>query len=51
MVVVVHAQDVADLRPELLHIVAVALLAELSEAAEVLPDLGGGDVHLLAQGV
>ena len=49
VVVVVHTQDVADLAPELLHIVAVALLAELAEAAEVLADLGGGDVHLLAQ--
>ena len=51
VVVVVHPQDVADLGLQLLHIIAVPLLAELTEAAEVLPDLGGGDVHLLSQGV
>ena len=49
VMIVVHAQDVADLAPEFLYIIAVALLAELAEAAEVLADLGGGDVHLLAQ--
>ena len=49
VVVVVHAQNVADLRAQLLHVVAVALLAELAKAAEVLTDLGGSDVHLLAQ--
>ena len=51
VMVVVHAQDMSDLSLQLLHIVAVPLLAELAEAAEVLPDLRGGDVHLLSQGM
>ena len=50
-VAAVYTQDVADLRTQLGHIVAVALLAELTKAAQVLPDLGGGDVHLGAQRV
>ena len=45
----VDAENVADLRPQLRHVVAVALLPELTEAAEILPDLGGGDVHFSAQ--
>ena len=45
------AQNVADLGAEFLHVVAVALLAELAEAAEILADLGGGDAHLHPQGV
>ena len=49
VVVVVHAQNVTDLSTELLHIIAVALLSELAETAEILADLRGGDVHLLAQ--
>ena len=51
VVVIVHAQDMADLSAQLLHVVAVALLAEFAEAAEILADLRGGDVHLLSQGV
>lgn len=51
MVVVVHTQNVADFRPQFLHVVSIALLAEFAEAAEVLPDLGGGDIHLLSQGM
>ena len=40
-----------DLGPQFFYIVAVALLAELTETAEILADLRGGDVHLLPQGV
>ena len=49
MVIVVHTQNPADFRVKLLHIVAVTLLSELPEAAQVLANLGGGDVHLLPQ--
>ena len=49
-VAVVDAQNVADLGPQLRHVVAVPLLTELAEAAEILADLGGGDVHLIPQG-
>ena len=49
-VAVVDAQNVADLGPQLRHVVAIPLLAELAEAAEILADLGGGDVHLVPQG-
>ena len=48
-VLLVHAQDMADLRAQLVHVIAVALLSELAEAAEVLADLGGGDAHFLSQ--
>ena len=51
MVVVVHAQNMSDLRPQLLHIIAIALLSELPEAAEILTDLRGCDIHLLPQRV
>ena len=51
VVVVINAQNVADFRAEFFHIVSIALLAELAEAAEVLTDLRGGDVHLLTQRV
>ena len=51
MVVVIHSQDAADLRVELFYVIAVALLAKLAEAAQILADLGRGNVHLLAQGV
>ena len=49
-VAVVDAQNVADLGPQLRHVVAIPLLAELAEAAEILADLGGSDVHLVSQG-
>ena len=49
-VAVVDAQNVANLGPQLRHVVAIPLLAELAEAAEILADLGGGDVHLVPQG-
>ena len=48
-VTVVNAQDVPDLGAQLRHVVAVALLAKFAEAAQVLPDLRGSDVHLGAQ--
>ena len=46
----VHTQDMTDLTAQLADVVAVALLSELAEAAQILPDLGGGDAHLLPQG-
>ena len=49
MMVVVYAQNMADFRAQFFDIVAVALLSEFAKTAEVLPDLGGGDIHLLAQ--
>ena len=45
----VDAQNVADFRAQLRHVIAVALLTEFTEAAEILPDLRGGDVHFLPQ--
>ena len=51
MVVVVHPKDTADLGMKLLHIVAVALLAKLAEAAQILAYLRSGYVHLLTQRV
>ena len=50
-VALVDAQNMADLGAQLRHVVAVALLAELAEAAQILPYLRGGDVHLRPQGV
>ena len=51
LVAAVDAQNVADLGAQLRHVVTVALLAEFAEAAEILADLGGGDVQLCAQRV
>ena len=51
LVVVVDAQNMADLCAKLRHIIAVSLLPELAEAAQILPDLRSGDVHLIAQRV
>ena len=51
LVIVVNAQDMANLGAKLGHVVAVALLAEFTEAAEVLADLRCRDVHLIAQRV
>ena len=45
----VHAHDGGDLCAQSGHIIAVTLLAEFTEAAEVLPDLGRGQAELLAQ--
>ena len=50
-VAVVNAQNVPDLGPEFRHVVAVTLLAEFTKAAQVLSDLGCGDVHAAAQRV
>ena len=51
LVAAVDAQNVADLGTQLRHVVAVALLAEFAEAAEILTDLGGRDVHFRTQRV
>ena len=47
--VAVHAEYGGDLAAQAGDIVAVALLAEFAEAAEVLPYLGGGQRHLPAE--
>src|SRR4029079_18752534 len=43
------AQDLADLRDERVDVVADAALAELAEARQVAPDLGGVDVRVVAE--
>ena len=45
----IHTEDRGNLRAKRKHIVAVALLTELTEAAEVLPDLRRGKTELLTQ--
>ena len=45
----VHTEDGCDLRAECGDFIAVALLAEFAEAAEVLTDLRGGETKLAAQ--
>lgn len=47
--VAVHSEYGGYLTAQTGDVVAVALLAEFAEAAEVLPDLGGGQRHLPAQ--
>ena len=49
LVPIVDAQNVADFGAQLGDVIAVSLLAELTEAAQILPDLGGRDVHFAAQ--
>ena len=51
VVVIIYAQNMSDLSSQLLHVIAVALLAEFAEAAEVLTNLRGGDIHFLSQGM
>ena len=48
-VTVVDAQNMPDLCAQLGHVVAVALLTKLTKAAQILPDLGGGDGHTKTQ--
>ena len=48
-VLVIYAENMTDLGAKLHDVVAVALLPELAEAAQVLPDLRGGDAHALAE--
>ena len=48
-VVAVHTEDLGDLAAQRHHVVAVALLAEFAEAAEVLTDLRGSQPHLAAK--
>ena len=45
----VYPQDVSDLLPQHIHIIAVALLAEFAKAEQVLPDLRGRQSHRLTQ--
>ena len=45
----VHTEDRCDLRAQCGDIISITLLAEFAEAAEILPDLRGGDVHFSAQ--
>ena len=49
LVPIVDAQNVADFGAQFGDVIAVSLLAELTEAAQILPDLGGGDIHLAAE--
>ena len=44
-----QAQNLADPLLEVGDVIAVALLAEPAEAVDVLADLGGGQIHALAQ--
>ena len=48
-VVLLHAEDLADLGVEVLDVVAVSLLSEPAEAVEILTDLGRGHVHHLRE--
>ena len=43
-------QDLPDLLPQQVHLISIALLAELTEAEQVLTDLGCGQPHGLPQG-
>ena len=45
----VDPQNIGNLPPEAVHIVAIPLLSELAKAGEILTDLGGGEMHGLAQ--
>ena len=46
----VDAQDLSDLFLEPVHLISIALLAESAKTKQILPDLGGGQPHRLAQG-
>ena len=45
----VEAEDLPQVPPQLLHVVAHAAHAELAEVRQVLPDLGGVEVELLGE--
>ena len=45
----VNTEDLRDLSIQIFYVIAVSLLPEFSEAAEILPDLRGGQTHLTAQ--
>ena len=47
----VNTENMADLTAQLGDVVAISLLTELAETAQILPDLGGGDVHFRTQRV
>ena len=51
MVVIIHPQNMTNFRVQFLHIIAVTLLPKFPKTAQVLPDLGGSDIHLLPQRV
>lgn len=51
MMIAVHTQNMADFRSQLIDIVSVSLLSELTEATEILPNLRRGNVHLCSQRV
>ena len=45
----INAQNITDLLFQAVHLISIALLAELTKAAEILTDLRGGQAHLAAQ--
>ena len=45
----IQAQDLADVPLELRHLIAIALTAKATEAVDILTDLGGGQMHALTQ--
>jgi len=51
LLIFVDAEYVTDLGAQLRHIVAIALLTELTETAQILTDLRGGNIHLITQRV
>ena len=51
VVIIVHTQNMADFRPQLLNVITISLLSEFPEAAEILPDLRGRNIHFLSQGM
>ena len=48
-VIMVYAQDRTDFGTEDFHIIAVALLAEFAETAQILADLRSGNAHFASQ--
>ena len=46
-----RAYELPSYCPQLLYIISISLLAELSETGQVLPDLGGGQPHGAPQGI
>ena len=51
VVTAIHTEDLADLPLEVFDIITVALLTELTKAAEILTDLRGGKAHFAAEQV
>lgn len=46
----VHSQNFRHFTAQALYVVAIALLAKLAEAGQVLPDLGGSQSHRFGKG-